>query len=127
MARALKVCSCIGCDGCGDRCPALVSTGRCDTCKRTADRARGTRHERGYNALWERTRAAYLKDHPVCECDDCAALPYEQRPLATDVDHVDGLGPNGPRGHDPANLRALLHAHHSRRTARDQPGGWNAR
>jgi hypothetical protein len=28
--------------------------------------------------------------------------------------------------HDEANLRAMSHSHHSRRTARDQPGGFNA-
>ena len=44
---------------------------------------------------------------------------------ATDVDHIDGLGPQGPAGHDPANLRGYCHPHHSARTARDQPGGWH--
>lgn len=49
------------------------------------------------------------------------------RPPATEVDHVDGLGPLGPRGHDWSNLRALTKRCHSRVTARNQPGGWNAR
>jgi hypothetical protein len=44
---------------------------------------------------------------------------------ATDVDHIDGRGPKGPRGHDWSNLRALCHSHHSKRTARDQPGGFS--
>jgi ribose 1,5-bisphosphokinase PhnN len=44
---------------------------------------------------------------------------------ATDVDHIDGEGPLGPRGHDWTNLRALCHSHHSKRTARDQPGGFS--
>lgn len=118
--KALKVCSQPG-------CPELTPEGRCDAHRREAEQRRGSASQRGYNRAWERTRAAYLKDHPVCECDDCAALPYTQRPAATDVDHIDGLGPNGPRGHDPANLRAYAHACHSRRTARDQPGGWNIR
>ncbi|MBO3674864.1 HNH endonuclease [Streptomyces sp. NEAU-YJ-81] len=43
------------------------------------------------------------------------------------MDHVDGLGPLGPRGHDWANLRAMTKAHHSRETAKAQPGGWNDR
>ena len=120
MARkALTVCSRPG-------CPELASGGRCDGCKREAEQARGSASQRGYNRSWERTRAAYLKDHPVCECDECAAVPYGQRPRATDVDHIDGLGPRSPHGHDPANLRSMAHAHHSRRTARDQPGGWHA-
>lgn len=118
--KALSVCSQPG-------CPALCSGGRCDVHKREAEQRRGSARQRGYNRAWERTRAAYLRDHPMCECDHCAALPYAQRPAATDVDHIDGLGPNGPRGHDSTNLRAMAHAHHSRRTAHDQPGGWNTR
>ncbi|KAB8186984.1 HNH endonuclease [Nonomuraea phyllanthi] len=118
--RSLTVCS-------TPSCAELTSGGRCAVCRREAERQRGSASQRGYDAAWQRTRAAYLKNHPRCECEDCEALPYEQRPAATDVDHIDGLGPNGPRGHDPSNLRALTKSHHSRRTARDQPGGWNAR
>jgi 5-methylcytosine-specific restriction protein A len=118
--RALTVCSKPG-------CARLTQGGRCNECKREADGQRGTAAQRGYDSTWARTRATYLRDHPMCECGDCEVLPYAQRPLATDVDHIDGRGPKGPRGHDPANLRSMAHAHHSRRTALDQPGGWNAR
>lgn len=62
---------------------------------------------------------AYLLAHPICEDPVGCIEP------ATDVDHIDGLGPNGPRGHDWDNLRSSCHSHHSKRTARDQPGGWN--
>ena len=61
------------------------------------------------------------------EVYDCLKLPLWQRPEATEVDHKDGLGPLGPRGHDHGNLRAMTHDHHSKRTAADQPGGWNRR
>lgn len=74
----------------------------------------------GYDARWRRTRARYLREHPHCEHPDC-------RELANEVHHRDGRGPNGPRGHDAANLQALCKPHHSRITAREQPGGWNAR
>ncbi|MEU1945275.1 hypothetical protein ABZ554_23285 [Streptomyces sp. NPDC020125] len=53
--------------------------------------------------------------------------PGDALPDARFVDHVDGLGPLGPRGHDWANLRAMTKAHHSRETAKAQPGGWNDR
>jgi 5-methylcytosine-specific restriction protein A len=46
-------------------------------------------------------------------------MPALFRPRATEVDHVDGLGPLGPRGHDWANLQALTKAHHSRKTGRE--------
>ena len=118
--RASAVCPTAG-------CPQLTTGGQCPKCRAEAEAKRGTASQRGYNSKWARTRAAYLRDHPMCECEECELLPYAQRPLATDVDHIDGLGPNGPPGHDPTNLRALSKSHHSRRTARDQPGGWNAR
>lgn len=114
-----RVCSRPGCGEFTDQ------GGRCPDCRAKAEKKRGTARQRGYDRAWEQTRAAYLAAHPFCECDDCEALPKATRPAATDVDHIDGLGPKGPRGHDPTNLRALTHAHHSRRTARDQPGGWN--
>lgn len=81
--------------------------------------SRPTAAARGYNAKWNRTRRRYLRAHPLCECDDPSCnLP------ATEVHHRDGLGPLGPRGHDPTNLRALTHNCHAKLTAREQPGGW---
>lgn len=65
--------------------------------------------------------------HPRCECDQCLLQPKWNRPVATDVDHIDGCGRNGARAFDPTNLRAMSHSHHSERTAKDQPGGWNKR
>ena len=45
--------------------------------------------------------------------------------LATDIDHIDGTGRMGARAYDPTNLRGYCHSHHSKRTARDQAGGWH--
>jgi 5-methylcytosine-specific restriction protein A len=113
MPRALRVCSQAG-------CPTLVESGRCAEHRRQADLARGTSAERGYDSRWSRTRAAYLRLHPTCVEAGCTER-------ATDVDHIDGLGPRARRGHDPTNLRSFCHRHHSQRTARDQPGGWHTR
>lgn len=101
-------------------CPAHgVYTGRrCPACQRERDRARGSSSQRGYGSDWQATRAAFLAAHPHCS-DGCGEP-------ATEVDHIDGLGPNGPRGHDWANLRGFTKAHHSRRTALDQ-SGWGRR
>lgn len=68
--------------------------------------ARATAARRGYNAKWQRTRRRYLRQHPTCEQTGCTDA-------AEDVHHLDGLGPHGPRGHDPTNLQALCHSHHS--------------
>jgi 5-methylcytosine-specific restriction protein A len=102
-------------------CAALVDDGgRCPAHRREAEQVRGSAARRGYGKQWRDTRIAYLAAHPWCAHLGCINP-------ATDVDHIDGLGPLAPRGHDWANLRALCHPHHSQRTARDQPGGWNAR
>ncbi|MFJ9027576.1 HNH endonuclease signature motif containing protein [Streptomyces sp. NPDC102274] len=118
--RAMQACPTPG-------CPALTVTGRCTACLAKASRRRPSPTAKGYNTRWQRTRRAYLQAHPYCECDDCVAQPVLLRPIATEVNHLDGLGPLGPRGHDWTNLQAMTKAHHSRHTAREQPGGWNDR
>jgi 5-methylcytosine-specific restriction protein A len=121
--RALSPCTCPGCTHCGTRCPTLTRTNRCEPCRlnaqRHSDSTRPTARQRGYNTQWQTTRSTYLATHPWCQWPGCTAQ-------ATDVDHIDGHGPNGPRGHDHTNLRGYCHSHHSQRTAQDQPGGWNA-
>lgn len=72
---------------------------------------------RGYDWTWVNTRRAYLKAHPICECG-CSRE-------ATVVHHLDGKGPKGPLGHNPANLQALAKVCHDRLTARERPAGWN--
>jgi len=120
------------CSGKNRRCTARATRGGyCDDCflarQRAYEEGRPSAAARGYDREWQATRAAYLADNPWCECDDCLQLPAWRRPEATVVDHKDGLGPLGPRGHDPSNLRSMTKPCHDRRTARDQPGGWNRR
>ncbi len=105
-------------------CPELTDSTRCErhrkAKRRAQDRRRPTANARGYDARWQRTRAEHLRLHPMCMDPEGCIQP------ATDVDHIDGLGPLGPRGHDHENLRSLCAHHHHVRTAKDQPGGWNA-
>lgn len=105
----MRVCSTVG-------CPNLTEAGKCKGCRTQAEAKRGSAAERGYGARWRRTKARQLRVHPLCA--DCNAR-------ATDVHHLDGLGPKGPRGHDPSNLLSLCHSCHSKRTAAEQPGGFN--
>jgi 5-methylcytosine-specific restriction protein A len=97
-------------------CPSLTDHTRCDTHRkqkrRQEDRRRPTATQRGYNKRWERTRRTLLNAMPYCECGA----------KATDVHHLDGKGPKGPRGHDMFNLKAMCHACHSRITATTQSG-----
>lgn len=108
MARAPTVCTTPG-------CPKRTQGGKCPDCRKDT---RPSAAKRGYDHKWRRTRGRYLQLHPTCEHAGCA----EQ---ATDVHHKDGKGPQGPSGHQHHNLLALCHTHHSQRTAREQPGGWN--
>lgn len=110
---ALKVCSTSG-------CPNLVPSGRCAECNKAAELKRGSSYSRGYGTKWYRKRRAFLAIYPFCARRGCF-----QR--ATDVNHKDGFGPNGPRGFDDENLEALCHSCHSKHTATYQPGGWNNR
>lgn len=98
-------------------CPALTTKGRCDKHRSEAEAKRGNSTQRGYDSAWRKTRAEYLRVHPFCQDEAGCIEP------ATDVHHIDGLGPRGPLGHDFDNLMALCHAHHSQITSREQPGG----
>ncbi|MFD3929546.1 HNH endonuclease signature motif containing protein [Streptomyces sp. NPDC058614] len=113
--KAMQVCPTPG-------CPTLTASGRCADCQAAARSARPSSHSHGYNTAWQRASARYLEDHPYCECPECSALPPLQRDLATEVDHIDGLGPLGPRGYDPANWQAMSKPHHSRKTAAETWG-----
>lgn len=52
-----------------------------------ADSRRGSRHERGYGAAWDKLRARILKrDAGLCQCADCKHLGRIR--VATQVDHI---------------------------------------
>lgn len=70
---------------------------------------------RGYDRQWRNFRAEYMGDNPVCENKGCTN-PAEH------LDHIDGLGPNAPRGRDPKNLRKLCHSCHSKKTVAENKG-----
>jgi hypothetical protein len=105
-------------------CGTLVyGGGRCPACRTQSRREAAARRPNAYDAQWARFAKRYLRNHPTCECTECLALPEWRRPAATDVDHIDGQGPEGPHGYDEQNLCAMSHAHHSRKTA-TQDGGF---
>lgn len=107
-------------------CPNLVASGRCEDHRlelaRESDRRRPNGTQRGWSAKWAAFSKQYLQDHPLCESNECRALPAWVRPASTDVDHIDGTGRNGPRAYDHSNLAALCHSCHSRKTARMDGG-----
>ncbi|RSM73462.1 HNH endonuclease [Kibdelosporangium aridum] len=115
MPTSRKPCSWPGCE-------ELVAKGRCPAHQSKAERQRGSGTDRGSTARWQRFSEWYLATHPLCvgwPTGPCGAK-------ATQPDHIDGCGRNGPRAYDLTNLRPLCKPCHSRRTAHDQPGGWHA-
>jgi len=106
-------------------CPELVpASGRCDQCKRGAERRRGTAASRGYGRRHRtRFREAVLAKHPYCALG-CGrpSVHADHWPLDRRTLVLRGADPD-----DPANGRGLCPSCHSKETAREQPGGWNAR
>lgn len=128
MPPASPPCAIPGCPD--DARPGRARCTRHDQDARTrADRHRPTAAARGYDRKWRRTSDRHLAANPHCTCTGCPSCLRVTdagrclRP-STDSDHLDGLGPHGPRGHDLDNLQALCHECHAHRTARDQ--GWMA-
>lgn len=79
------------------------------------DRRRGSASARGYDRDWQKLRAMFLRNHPLCA--DC--LEANRATPSIEVHHVQDIAKGGPRL-DEANLLALCKACHSRRTAASQ-------
>jgi len=71
-------------------------------------RAGKTTAERGYGSRWQKARATYLKDHPLCVmCKAEGAIE-----LATVVDHIIPHEGNQSLFWDSKNWQALCKSHH---------------
>lgn len=117
MARARKVCPVRGCS-------RLTAGGRCAECRRKSDRERGTAADRGYTHRGHQLfRLAVLDRDPICVlCDLAPSTVADHHPLSRRDLVAAGLDPD-----DPKHGRGLCKRCHDRETARNQPGGWNAR
>lgn len=106
--RSKKPCAAPG-------CPALVAIGRfCDAHKPTYRRHDGrvSSAKRGYGRRWRALRLMYLRQHPLC----VNPFGLENHIVeATDVDHITPKRNGGTD--DEANLQALCHSCHSKKTA----------
>jgi 5-methylcytosine-specific restriction protein A len=97
------------------RCKAVMPL---DHKHRAPDR-RPSAAARGYDTQHRKDRERYLARHPTCEEPGCLSP-------STVLDHIDGLGPKGPAGHDEGNWMALCASCHGRKTTAQSPGGFNA-
>ena len=72
-----RVCPCLGCAAHDGSCPKLTNGGRCPRCTRAADKARGTRQQRGYTSEHDqlrRTWARRIARSPVPCARNCGQL-----------------------------------------------------
>lgn len=116
----MKVCAEPGCPRLGDdtRCTHHTKAKR-----RREDKRRPSASQRGYGAKWANDRREFLRLNPICmDCGAEATVP-DHSPL-TRAELVAG-GITHPD--DFVFLQPRCKPCHDRKTARDQPGGWNAR
>jgi len=119
-ARALRPCTHPG-------CPALLpGGGRCQAHQKAEARAyderRGSAASRGYDALWRRLRVQFLRQNPLCQCDDCAEGAIRMT-LAEVVDHIIPIEERPDLRLDWSNLRAMSKRCHDRHTGRTRGYG----
>jgi 5-methylcytosine-specific restriction protein A len=85
--------------------PADAREGKCDECRRHAQRAkdqrRGSASARGYGSQWRRLRDQVIAAHPFCS--NCRHRGSKDNPLS--VDHIVQREHGG--SDDPSNLRVL--------------------
>jgi 5-methylcytosine-specific restriction protein A len=77
--------------------------------------------ERGYGGRWQRTRAGYLRRHPLCvECEKAGRVT-----VATDLDHIIPHKGDMVAFWDSSNWQGLCKPCHSRKTATEDGGFGN--
>ena len=110
---APKAC---GKPGCGAH--ALPGRGHCaahDWQQRQAqDERRGTAHERGYDARWQRASKAFLAAHPLCAASKAAGSIE----AADVVDHIVPHRGDMRLFWDPGNWQSLSKRCHDKKTSR---------
>ena len=101
-----------------------VNGGYCDQHQeriRKKDRERGTAHQRGYNAEWEKKRIQFLDDNPLC------ADHFKRKLIeaATVVDHIIPHKGDQTLFWDQTNWQPLCKSCHDRKTATEDRGSWS--
>lgn len=118
MPYAKRACPHVG-------CPEITAGGPCDAHRDQADDRRGSARQRGYDSAWEHRRARYLRREENLFCLLCGGLANvaDHHPLSRRQLLEQGV-PDPDADH---RLRPLCTSCHNAETARNQPGGWNAR
>lgn len=112
------------------KCKALLVSGAyCDQHKRqidnNKDQRRGSSTARGYGYKWQQASKAFLKSHPLCQCDECKEGLIRLRASYV-VDHKIPHCGNMSLFWDHDNWQAMSKPCHDKKTA-TQDGGFKGR
>ncbi len=82
---------------------------------------RASASDRGYDRTWQKLARAFLDEHPLC----VMCLDAGRSVSATQVDHkIPITGKDDPSRLDPRALQALCDSCHSKKTCREDGGGF---
>ena len=76
--------------------------------RRELDRRRGSSRQRGYTTAWQKARATYLAQHPLCVFCEREGLVT----AAAVVDHIEAHQGDNERFWNPDNWQSLCKRHH---------------
>lgn len=84
---------------------------------------RKTSTQRGYNSRWRKASKMFLKEHPLCECEEC--VKYGRLKTANVVHHIVPHRGNYELFWDDRNWQAMNKRCHDRHTFRETRKGIN--
>jgi len=88
---------------------------------RQYERDRGSPTARGYGYRWQQTSKAFLRAHPLCQCQDCDE-GRKRVTLATVVDHIKPHRGDMVLFWDPRNWQSMAKVCHDKKTATEDGG-----
>jgi 5-methylcytosine-specific restriction enzyme A len=80
--------------------------------RRVYDRERGSAHARGYGSKWEKARAAFLAEHPLCS----TCKEHDVLEPAVIVDHIQPHRGDAGLFWNQSNWQSLCKPCHDRKT-----------
>ena len=89
--------------------------GNASALAQVATRRRGTTDELGYDGDWERLRARFLAQHPLCQCERCDDGRKRVVP-ANVVNHIIDIRDDPTKRLDWNNLQSMAKRCHDRHT-----------
>ena len=111
-------------------CGVLVVGGRCALHERArqhdVDARRESSTKRGYTSRWQKARATFLREHPLCQCEECQEGKLRVRAAIT-VDHIVPHRGDQQLFWDTNNWQSMAKTCHDKKTAREDGGFGNRR